>query len=119
MLALAAVLVIEGEVEHTEANGLCIGRLEPRGLCVNVPLASTWQYWDSAADALPGASDQEAGAAALDVFTRIGVDPGFVQAIEPNGPHPQVILSNGAVIRVAEGGRIASIIAGVGQMPRG
>ena len=64
---------------------------------------------------MPGAGR----AAALAVFTRIGVDPGVVRSIEPNGPHPQVTLGNGAVVRVADGGRIALIIAGVRQMPRG
>jgi hypothetical protein len=117
VLALATVLGVEGEVEHVHSNGSCIGRLEPRGLCVNVPIPSAWQYWDAEADNLPGASDQDASAAALDVFTRIGVDPGVVQSIEPNGPHPQVTLGNGAVVRVAEGGRIAWIIAAVDQMP--
>ena len=120
VLALAAVLGVEGDVEHMEANGSCIGRLEPHGLCVNVPLPSTWQYWDSEADSLPGASDEEAGNAALDVFARIGVGPAArVISIEPNGPQPQVSLSNGALVRVAEGGRIASIIASVDQIPSG
>jgi hypothetical protein len=119
VLALAAVLGVEGQVEQMEANGQCIGRLEPRGLCVNVPTPSSWQYWDSDAQNIAGASNERAGQAAIDVFLRIGVDPGEVISIEPNGPLPQVSLSNGALVMVAEGGRIAWMMAGVDQMPAG
>jgi len=119
VLALAAVLGVQGEVEHMEGYATCIGRLEPRGLCVNGPIPGSWQYWDLDAQNSAGASDEEAGAAALDVFTRIGVGAGVVTSIEPNGPLPQVALSNGALVMVAEGGRIAWIIAGVDQMPPG
>lgn len=119
VIALAAVLGVEGEVEAMERNAKCIGRLEPRGLCVNGPISGAWQYWDLDAQRAPGANDDEAGATALDLFVRIGVDPGVVTSIEPNGPLPQVELSNGASVRVAEGGRIAWIIASIDQMPQG
>lgn len=119
VLALAAVLGVDGEVEHMEGCATCIGRLEPRGLCVNGPIPGAWQYWDLDAQNSAGASDEEAGAAALDVFTRIGVGAGVVMSVEPNGPLPQVTLSNGALVMVAEGGRIASIIAGIDQLPSG
>jgi len=84
---------------------------------VNVPIPGSWQYWDLDAQSSQGASDEEAGEAALDVFVRIGVDPGVVSSVEPNGPLPQVALSNGALVMVAEGGRIAWIIASINQMP--
>jgi len=119
VLALAAVLGVTGEIEHTEGNGSCVGRLEPRGLCVNVPIPGSWQYWDLDAQNGLGASDQEASDAALDVFARLGVDAGVVDSIEPNGPLPQVSLSGGPLVMVAEGGRIASIIAGGDQLPPG
>jgi len=119
VLALAAALGVTGEVEHTEGNGVCVGRLEPVGVCVNVPIPGSWQYWDLDAQNGLGASDQAASDAALDVFARIGVDAGTVSSVEPNGPLPQVSLSGGPVVMVAEGGRIAWIIAGVGQMPPG
>jgi hypothetical protein len=42
-----------------------------------------------------------------------------VSSVEPNGPLPQVTLTNGAVVMVAEGGRIAWIIASINPMPAG
>jgi hypothetical protein len=122
VLALAAVLGVDGEVEHMggeDGAGQCIGRLEPRGLCVNVPLWGAWQYWDLDAQNSQGASDEQAAQVALDLFVRIGVDPGVVTSVEPNGPLPQMELSNGALVMVAQDGRIASVIAGTTQMPPG
>jgi hypothetical protein len=122
VLALAAVLGVTGEVEPMDGGGVtgrCVGRLEPRGLCVNVPLPETWQYWDLEAQNSPGAGDQQAIDVALDLFARIGVEPGVVTSVEPNGPLPQVALSSGALVTVADDGRVAWMIAGINQMPPG
>ncbi|MEP7115631.1 MAG: hypothetical protein ABI862_20365, partial [Ilumatobacteraceae bacterium] len=120
--ALAAVLGIEGDLEEREGehgSGQCIGRLEPRGLCVNVPVWGLWQYWDLTAQDGPGASNDQARSVALDLFARLGVDPGAVTSIEANGPLPQVQLSSGALVTVADDDRIASVIAGTGLLPPG
>jgi hypothetical protein len=119
---LAAVLGIDGELEHRDGEhgvGQCIGRLEPRGLCVNVPLWGVWQYFDLTAQSGPGASDEQARAIAVNLFTHLGVDPGAVISIEPNGPLPQVTFSSGALVTVAGDGRIAMVIAGTGLVPPG
>ncbi len=118
--ALAAVLGVEGELEQRDGehgSGQCVGRLEPRGLCVNVPLWGVWQYWDLAAQDSPGASNDQARDVAVDLFARLGVDPGTVVSIEPNGPLPQVTLSSGTLVMVAEDGRIASVISGTSLLP--
>jgi hypothetical protein len=120
--ALAAVLGVEGELEQREGehgSGQCIGRLEPRGLCVNVPLWGVWQYWDLNAQDGPGASDNQARNVAVDLFARLGVDPGAVTSIEPNGPLPQVKFSSGALVMVAQDDRIASVITGTSLLPAG
>jgi hypothetical protein len=120
--ALAAVLGVEGELEQREGehgSGQCIGRLEPRGLCVNVPLWGVWQYWDLAAQDSSAASDDQARDVAVDLFARLGVDPGAVISIEPNGPLPQVTFSSGTLVMVAEDGRIASVITGTSLLPAG
>jgi hypothetical protein len=120
--AVAAVLGIEVELEQRDGEhgrGQCIGRLEPRGLCVNVPLWGVWQYWDLAAQDSPGASDDQARDVAVDLFARLGVDPGTVISIEPNGPLPQVTFSSGTLVMVAEDGRIASVITGTSLLPAG
>jgi hypothetical protein len=122
VLALQEVLGVEGDVEQLEGEhgpGYCVGRLEPRGFCVNVPLWGLWQYWDSDAQNAPGASDEEAAAVALDLFARLGVDAGEVLSVEPNGPLPQVGLSGGASVMVAQGGRIAMVYASTMLMPPG
>jgi hypothetical protein len=87
------------------------------GVCVNVPLWGLWQYWDLSAQDGPGASDDVARSIALDLFARLGVDPGAVTSIEPNGPLPQVKFSSGALVTVAADGRIAMVIAGTGLVP--
>jgi hypothetical protein len=120
--ALAAVLAVEGELEQREGeygDGQCIGRLEPRGLCVNVPLWGGWQYWDLSAQDGPGATDDQARMIAVDLFAQLGVDPGAVTSIEPNGPLPQVKFSSGALVMVAADGRIAMVIAGTSLLPVG
>ena len=122
VLALAAVLGVEGELEQRDGEhgvGQCIGSLEPRGLCVNVPLWGVWQYWDLNAQDSPGASDDQARSVAGDLFAQLGVDPGSVISITPNGPLPQVEFSSGALVMVAEDGRIAMIIAGTALLPTG
>jgi hypothetical protein len=118
--ALAAVLGVEGDLEQRDGEhgvGQCVGRLEPMGVCVNVPLWGLWQYWDLSAQDGPGASDDVARSIALDLFARLGVDPGAVTSIEPNGPLPQVKFSSGALVMVAADGRIAMVIAGTGLVP--
>ncbi len=120
--ALAAVLGVEGELEQRDGEhgaGQCIGRLEPRGLCVNVPLWGVWQYWDLGAQDGPGASDHQARSIAVDLFAQLGVDPGPLTSIEPNGPLPQVKFGSGALVMVAEDGRIAMVIAGTSLVPTG
>ncbi len=120
--ALASALGVEGELEQRDGEhggGQCIGRLEPRGLCVNVPLWGVWQYWDLAAQDSPGASDDQARDVATDLFARLGVDPGTVISIEPNGPLPQVTFSSGTLVMVTEDGRIASVISGTNLLPAG
>ena len=120
--ALASVLGVEGQIEQRDGehgSGQCVGRLEPRGLCVNVPLWGVWQYWDLAAQDGPGASDDQAREAAVDLFARLGVDPGTVISIEPNGPLPQVTFSSGTLVMVAGDGRIASVITGTNLLPAG
>ena len=120
--ALAAVLGLDGEPEQRDGAhgaGQCIGRLEPRGLCVNVPLWGVWQYWDLSAQEGPGASDDQARSIAVDLFAQLGVDPGAVTSIEPNGPLPQVQFSSGALVMVAADGRIAMVIAGTTLVPTG
>src|SRR5687767_8190798 len=60
VLALAAALGLEGDVEQLDGEhgpGYCVGRLEPRGFCVNVPLWGLWQYWDLDAQNLLRATD--------------------------------------------------------------
>jgi hypothetical protein len=113
--ALAAVLGVDGELEQRDGEhgaGQCIGRLEPRGLCVNVPLWGAWQYWDLSAQKGPGASDEQARSIAVGLFAQLGVDPGAVTSIEPNGPLPQVKFRSGAFVMIAQDGRIAMVIAG-------
>jgi hypothetical protein len=120
--ALAAVLGVDGELEHRDAEhgqGQCIGRLEPRGLCVNVPLWEVWQYWNLDAQGGPGASDDPARTIAGDLFAQLGVDPGLVTSVKPNGPLPQVEFSSGALVMVAEDGRIAMVIAPTSLLPAG
>jgi hypothetical protein len=120
--ALANALGVEGDIEQREGEhgpGYCIGRLEPRGLCVNVPLWGFWQYWDLDAQNGLGASDEQAIEVALDLFERMGVDAGDVNSVEPNGPLPQVDLSGGAGVMVAQDGRIAMVIASTMLMPAG
>jgi hypothetical protein len=119
---LAAVLGVEGELEQRDGEfgrGQCIGRLEPRGVCVNVPLWGGWQYWDLSAQDGLGASDDQARMIAVDLFAQLGVDPGEVTSIEPNGPLPQVKFSTGALVMVAADGRIAMVIAGTSLLPIG
>ena len=94
---LAAVLGVEGELEHRDGGGQCIGRLEPQGLCVNVPLWGGWQYWDLRAQDGAGASDDQARTIAIELFAHLGVDPGAVTSVKPNGPLPQVEFSSGAL----------------------
>ncbi len=120
VMALAAVLGVEGEFEHRDGEfggGQCIGRLESRGLCVNVPLWGIWQYWDLSAQGGQRASDDQASLVASDLFVQLGVDPGAVTSIEPNGPLPQVEFSSGALVMVAADGRIAMVIAGTSLLP--
>ena len=122
VLALAAVLGVEGDAEQLDGEhgpGYCVGRLEPRGLCVNVPLWGLWQYWDSDAQNAQGATDEEAAAVALDLFARLGVDAGEVESVQRNGPLPQASLSGGASVMVAHDGRIASVHASTTLMPPG
>jgi hypothetical protein len=118
--ALAAVLGLEGELEQREGElgpGYCVGRLEPRGLCVNVPAWGVWQYWDVDAQTAQGASNEVAALVALDLFTRMGVDAGEVTSIQLNGPLPQVALSRGASVMVAQDGRIAMVFSSTTLMP--
>ena len=120
--ALASVLGVEGVIEHRDGehgSGQCVGRLEPRGLCVNLPLWGVWQYWDLAAQDGPAASDDQAREVAVDLFARLGVDPGLLISIEPNGPLPQVTFSSGTLVMVAGDGRIASVITGTNLLPEG
>lgn len=120
--ALASVLGVEGQLEQRDGehgSGQCIGRLEPLGLCVNVPLWGVWQYWDLAAQDSPGASNDQARDVAVDLFARLGVDPGTVISIEPNGPLPQVTFSSGTLVMVAKDGLIASVITGTNLLPAG
>ncbi len=120
--ALAAVLGVEGELEQRDGEygaGQCVGRLERRALCVNVPLWGLWQYSDLDAQDTPGASDDAARNVAVDLFTRLGVDPGSVISVEPNGPLPQVTFSSGAVVMVAADDRIGSVIAATSLLPPG
>lgn len=120
ILALAAGLGVEGDSEQLDGEhgpGYCVGRLEPHGLCVNVPLWGLWQYWDSDAQNAQGATDEEAAAVALDLFARLGVDAGEVESVQR--PLPQVSLSGGASVMVAQDGRIASVHASTTLMPPG
>ena len=64
-------------------------------------------------------SDDQARSIAVDLCARLGVDPGAVTSIEPNGPLPQVKFSSGALVMVAEDGRFAMIIAGTTLVPAG
>ncbi len=117
---MASVLGVEGDLEHLEAEhgtAQCIGRLQPRGLCVNGPLWGVWQYWDLDAQSAPGASFEDAQRVAIELFARLGVDPGTVVSVEPNGPLPRVTFTSGTQVMVAEGGRIATILAGTGLLP--
>lgn len=120
--ALAVVVGVEGELEQIDAeNGTahCIGRLERRGLCVNVPLPGIWNYWDLDAQADPGATDDEASRIAVELFTQLGVDSGAIDSVEPNGPLPQVRFGSGALVMVAEDGRIAMVTAPTSLLPAG
>jgi len=56
---------------------------------------------------------------AVDLFARLGVDPGAVTSIKPNGALPQVKFSSGALVMVAADGRIAMVIAGTSLLPVG
>jgi len=120
--ALAAALGVEGDIEQLDGEhgpGYCIGRLEPRGLCVNVPLWGLWQYWDLDAQNAQGASDEQAASVALDLFDRLGVDAGRVTSVERDGPLPTVGLSGGASVIVAIDGRIAMAYADTALVPSG
>ena len=122
VLALAAALGVEGEVEQLDGEhgpGYCVGPLEPRGFCVNVPLWGLWQYWDLDAQNGQGATDEEAAAVALDLFARLGVDAGEVESVERSGPLPKVALSGGASVIVAQDGRIAMVYSSTTLMPPG
>ena len=117
--ALAAALGVEGDVEQLDGEhgpGYCVGRLEPRGLCVNVPLWGLWQYWDLDAQNSEGASDDQAITVALELFDRLGVDAGEVTSVEHNGP-PNVELSRGASVIVSNDGRIAMVYADTALLP--
>ncbi|HEX6656920.1 MAG TPA: hypothetical protein VF065_02490 [Ilumatobacter sp.] len=122
VLALAAALGVEGDIEQLDGElgpGYCVGRLEPRGVCVNVPLWGLWQYWDLDAQSGQGATDEVAAAAALDLFARLGVDAGEVESVEPSGPLPKVGLSGGASVMVAQDGRIAMVYSSTTLMRPG
>ena len=117
--ALAAALGVEGDVEQLDGEhgpGYCVGRLEPRGLCVNVPLWGLWQYWDLDAQNSEGASDDQAITVAVELFDRLGVDAGEVTSVEHNGP-PNVELSRGASVIVSNEGRIAMVYADTALLP--
>jgi hypothetical protein len=116
------MLGVDGDLEQLDGEhgpGYCIGRLEPRGLCVNVPLWGLWQYWNLEAQNAQGATDDVAVDVAVDLFARLGVDPGTAISVEPNGPLPQVELSSGAMVTVAEDARIAMVIAPTALVPSG
>ena len=83
--ALATLLGVDGEIEYFERNAQCIGRLEPRGLCINGPIWGAWQYWDVDAQSGPAASEEQALAIAANLFAALHGDPGPVTAVKENG----------------------------------
>lgn len=126
VVALANAMGIEGELEHRDGEhgpAQCIGRLEPRGVCVNVPLWGVWQYWDLVAQDGPAATTEEAERVAVELFAQLGTDPGTIVelptpvSVVPDGRLASVMFSSGTEVRVAQGGRIAMILAATDLLP--
>lgn len=110
---VADALGVRGDVEEMPGEfgpSHCIGRLASPGLCVDGPAWGTWQYWDVDAQSLPSATEDEARAAAVGLLTRLGL-PAGLGAIGSNGAQISVALEVGGTVVVAEGGRIAQVIA--------
>lgn len=116
---LADALGVTGEIEEMPGElgpAHCIGRLTSPGLCVDGPLWGLWQYWDAEAQSLPSATEDEARAAAVALLTRLGL-PTVLGAIGSNGAQLTVAMGAGGSVVVAEGGRIAQVIAPTSMLP--
>ncbi len=119
---LADALGVVGTIELLDGEhgqGSCINRLGPAPmLCVDVPLWGLWQYADIEAQMLPSATEDEARAAASGLLERLGL-PTELGEIGSNGAQITVAMRAGGSVVVAEGGRIAQVIAPTSMLPPG